>query len=338
MDRDLGGALRLLTETVKSAAGGLGSWGSRPAVLCLSGGGDSSALALAFAPLAGAWPGGVAAAHVAHALRGGESAGDAEAVREICARLGIALRVLDAAVLPGPNLEARAREARYGALRRAFPDALLCTAHHRDDQAETVMLRLLRGAGPRGLGGIARLRDDGIWRPFLGLSRSDLDRACREAGWVPRMDSSNGDRSFLRNRLRLDVLPEWEASEPGIVPALASLGDAAQAAAPWIERALDRLGTAIDLRIDADGFSLDLSAWDRSRGAPGDDPELDLLLERTWTRMGRRPWSAEHRRGLLEDCLGGGGRRRGGQAERASFGGGRLRVEAERDQLSRSFL
>jgi tRNA(Ile)-lysidine synthase len=291
-------------------------------VLCLSGGADSSALALACAPLADAFPGGLSAAHVNHRLRGIESDGDADSVRELCGRLGLALAVLDGPVEPGPNLEARARAVRYGLLRASFPDAILCTAHHRDDQAETVVLRLLRGAGVRGLGGIARWRDDGVWRPLLDHPRDLLERTCREAGWSPRLDGSNADRRIARNFLRHELLPDWERNEPGVGEALARLARSAQELAPHLEGVLDRLAHHLNLQEDRGGFSLDLA-----RREVDDDPHLDLLLERTWTRAGRRPWAREHRQRLLRDAVARRGKRPGGQGEIAVFGGGRLRVE-----------
>ena len=142
-------------------------WKDRPLSLCLSGGVDSSALALLFSrpQLREFFPAGIEALHVRHGLRGAESDGDAQSVRDLCARTNLPLREVVAPVKPGPGLEARARKARYGALREAAPRSILATAHHLDDQAETVVLRLLRGAQARGLAGIRRWREDGIWRP-----------------------------------------------------------------------------------------------------------------------------------------------------------------------------
>lgn len=268
-----------------------------------------------------------------HRLRGAESQGDADSVHELCGKLGIPLRILDAPVPPGPGLEARARKARYGVLREAAPRSILATAHHRDDQAETVVLRLLRGAQVRGLAGILPWREDGIWRPLLRASRSDLERVCREAGWTPRTDSSNTDRAFRRNEIRLDLLPVWEEREPGVVEALADLAQAAGRLAPFLDRALDRLEADRDLRLGANGFSLRLDL----ATAPESDPELLLLLERTWSRLGRRPWARQQLAKLLVDASHpGAGRRQGGQGEVAIWGGGRLGVEGPPDARDRS--
>lgn len=292
---------------------------SMPLGLCLSGGADSCALALCAAEAREAIGTEIVALHARHGLRGSASEGDALSVRELCARLGLPLVEVDAPVEPGPNLESRARDERYRALRGAFP-GLLATAHHRGDQAETVVLRLLRGAGPAGLRGIHALRDDGIWRPFLGQSRRDLEERCREAGWAWRDDSSNRDQRFLRNWIRHAWLPEGGHE---LECALAGVATAAARLAPVFEARMAFLERSASLTCDPSGFRLDLRPW-------SDDPthpELDLLLERAWTCCHRRPWAAQQRRRLLEDTLSmRAGRRRGGQDETAIWGGGTLQV------------
>jgi tRNA(Ile)-lysidine synthetase-like protein len=331
MGGDLPSSADDLTEIVFASRDGIPpGWRERPLALCLSGGVDSSALALIFSDpgLRERFPAGIEAIHVRHGLRAAESEGDARSVRELCARTSLPLREVDALVEPGPGLEARARAARYDALRLAAPKSILATAHHLDDQAETVVLRLLRGAQARGLAGIRPWREDGIWRPLLEVRRSRLDEACRKVGWIPRFDSSNADRAFHRNGIRLDFLPAWESESPGVSRALAGLARSACDLEPFLERALDRLSKTFALRVDETGFALDLSCWPSDRPAPSDDPELDLLLERTWTRVGRRPWATAQRQRLLSDLWAGSvGRRSGGQGEIAHFGGRRLRVE-----------
>jgi tRNA(Ile)-lysidine synthase len=333
MGGSLGPARRFLTETLVASLGSLPGrfCGSRVAV-CLSGGADSCALALAVSDLGRERPEllpGVSALHVRHHLRGSESEGDAASVRELCGLAGLPLRELDAPVEPGPGLEARARVARYGALRREAPGSLLATAHHRDDQAETVVLRLLRGAGPRGLVGIRPIRQDGIWRPLLACGRDVLSEACREADWIPRQDSSNADRTYSRNEIRWGLLPDWEQEQPGTAAALADLARAAWELEPFLERALDRLDGELSVLGDERGFTLDLSRWPVDRPSPETDSEFESTLERAWTRRGRRPWTASHRSRLIADLWQGKtGRRRGGQAEIAHFGGRKLRVES----------
>lgn len=330
MDPHEPSTLERLTQTLLAGRTALPEpWRTAPLGLCLSGGADSCVLAFAvwraFQVAPEAFPGGLVAYHARHALRGSESDGDAASVRELCGRLGIALTELDATVPHGPGLEARARAARYAAIRQAAgPATLLATAHHRDDQTETVLLRLMRGAGPVGLRGVHALRSDGIWRPFLPIPRQDIDQACREAGWTPRQDSSNQDPVYTRNLLRLRLIPSLESDLPGFAERVASLADAAQSLEPFLERALSRLADKIRLRDDEQGFSCDLSLLPD----PASNPELELLLDRTWTRLGRRPWAKAQQTRLLSDAASGTtGRRSGGQGEIAIWGGKQLRIE-----------
>lgn len=164
-----------------------------PVSCAVSGGADSLSL-LVLAAAAGCE---VTAIHVDHGLRPG-SAAEAEVVAEVAARVGARSRAERVMVTPGPNLEARARAARYGALP---PDVL--TGHTADDRAETVLLHLLRGAGPTGLAGIRR----SARRPLLDLRRADTVSLGTELGLVPVDDPSNRDPAFRRNRVRHELLP-----------------------------------------------------------------------------------------------------------------------------------
>jgi len=302
-------------------------WQQTPLGVCLSAGGDSSALAIAAACGLTLAPGRffpeVRLLHVRHALRGEASRGDAQAACELGAQLGLPCELLDAHVETGPGLEARARAARYQALRKGF-SGLLATAHHRGDQAETVLLRILRGAGPIGLRGIATLREDGIWRPFLEEPRAHLRQALAEAGWTPREDESNSDTTFARNLLRHKVLPELEAGETGWEEALSGLARSAEELRPHLAARMEAIALATNFQATPEGFQMDILDWLEAEF----DPELDIFLEQAWTRSGRRPWSREHRTQLVRDVAAGkAGRRRGGQDEMALFGGGRLCVE-----------
>jgi tRNA(Ile)-lysidine synthase len=134
--------------------------------------------------------------HVDHGLRP-EAVADAKVVAASAAQLGAAFRAERAPVEAGPNLEARAREARFSVLP---PDVL--TGHTADDQAETVLLNLLRGAGLDGLGGMGPGR-----HPIIGLRRAETRSLCAEIGLTPVHDASNDDLSFRRNRVRHQLLP-----------------------------------------------------------------------------------------------------------------------------------
>lgn len=179
------------------------------AVTCaVSGGPDSTALLL-LAVAAGCV---AEAVHVDHGLRPG-SADELAVVERTAATLGVPARGVRVTVGPGPNLEARARAARYAVL----PVGVL-TGHTADDQAETVVLNLLRGASTDGLAGMR----PGLAHPLLALRRADTVALCRAAGLATVDDPSNADTSFLRNRVRHELLPLLgDAARRDLVPVLA---------------------------------------------------------------------------------------------------------------------
>ncbi len=159
----------------------------------VSGGPDSTALlvlAVEAGLVATAW-------HVDHGLRSGSSAEGAMVAR-LAAGLGATARCVEAPVDDGPNLEARARDAR----RAAWPPGIL-TGHTADDQAETVLLNLLRGAGVPGAAGIGSPER----RPLLALRRRETRALCEDLGIQPLADPMNDDPRFVRNRIRHEVLP-----------------------------------------------------------------------------------------------------------------------------------
>ena len=189
----------------------------------LSGGADSVALLLLLLD-GGA---NVAAVHVNHGLRGAESDGDESFVRDLCARLNVPLTTFHACPPENPG-EGWARQVRYGFFRQAMQengaDALVL-AHHRDDQAETLLLHLLRGAGLNGLAGMAAdSKMDGmqILRPLLAYSREELRAYLKAKNQSWREDASNGDIRYLRNALRCDVLPLLERLAPGAAERMAN--------------------------------------------------------------------------------------------------------------------
>ncbi|HSP29194.1 MAG TPA: tRNA lysidine(34) synthetase TilS [Ilumatobacteraceae bacterium] len=139
----------------------------------------------------------VAAVHVHHGLRSSAD-DDAELAEAIANRLGAVFRLVRIDIDDGPNLEARARNARRAAL---GPDAM--TGHTADDQAETVLLSLLRGAGATGLGAIG----PGRRHPILALRRSETHALCAELHLTVAEDPSNDDRRFRRNRIRHELMP-----------------------------------------------------------------------------------------------------------------------------------
>jgi tRNA(Ile)-lysidine synthase len=178
-------------------------------LVAVSGGPDSVALLAALLDLnRGSWRIGVG--HVDHRLRGRESSRDRRFVERLAARLGCEVHVTEAALSAGANLEERARDARYRALAEIACQSgyrRIATAHTLDDQAETVVHHLARGAGPGGLGGIARHRDDGVVRPLLDVARGDVLRFLRRRSLAYRVDRTNRSPRFTRNRIRRRVLP-----------------------------------------------------------------------------------------------------------------------------------
>ena len=178
-----------------------------PVVVGCSGGADSLAL-LALAVDAGLAP---IAVHVDHGLRPG-SERDADDVAGAAARLGARFDARRVHVDAGPNLEARARAARYDALETARVQhgaTAVLVAHTADDQAETVLLNLLRGSGSAGLAGMP-VRRGRVVRPLLGTRRADLRAECTRRRLAPVVDPSNEDLAFRRNWIRHEVLPLLE--------------------------------------------------------------------------------------------------------------------------------
>lgn len=179
-----------------------------PVVVACSGGPDSVAL-LVLAAQAGLEP---VAVHVDHGARAG-SAAEAEVVAGFAERLGTGFATETVTVPAGPNFEARAREARYAALERArerIGATAVLVGHSRDDQAETVLLNMLRGAGAAGLAGMPARRGR-IVRPLLDVPRAELAAVCAAQGFCPLQDPMNADPVHRRVWLRREVIPALEA-------------------------------------------------------------------------------------------------------------------------------
>ena len=180
-----------------------------------SGGADSTALLLMLLPDIREGRIEAEAVHVNHGLRGAESDGDEAFCRNLCREEGIPLLVRRAD-LGSRTDEAAAREARYSLFRQRYSEGGfdgLILAHHADDQAETFLMRLLRGAGPDGLACMKEAEENGgmrLLRPMLSLRRDEIRDALREDGISWREDSSNQDNGYLRNRIRNELVPELE--------------------------------------------------------------------------------------------------------------------------------
>jgi tRNA(Ile)-lysidine synthase len=218
-------------------------------VVAFSGGPDSTALLLGMTRLARRRDLRLVAAHLDHGLDGG-SAGRAEAAARIAARLEVpavlARRPVRESRRPGESLEAAARRERYGFLdevRRQTGARYVATAHHRDDQAETALLRLAFGTGVAGLAGIRPVYG-AVVRPLLGppgATRADLEAAVAAAGLVPVEDPTNRHLDAARNRVRHLLLPALSETVPDLSARLAGLAERARRAGGALDRHLERL-------------------------------------------------------------------------------------------------
>lgn len=193
----------------------------------VSGGADSVALLVGLLELREELGIGVAAAHLDHGLRGAESAADRAFVEALARGFGVPC-LAESGTVPAGNLEAEARRVRYAFLERAA-DTLgatrIATGHTRDDQAETVLLRVVRGAGTRGLGGI-RPRRGRIIRPLLRCDRIQVRGFLVDRGLEWRHDLSNFDTTLERTRIRHGFLPALTRElNPRLAASLADLAD-----------------------------------------------------------------------------------------------------------------
>jgi tRNA(Ile)-lysidine synthase len=243
----------------------------------------------------------LAVLHVNHGLRGCESDGDEAYVASLARRLRSPFfcRTLSGRTLRSAGMESWARRERYVFFRETMRSQrydCVATGHTADDQAETVLFRILRGAGLRGLRGILPKRDDGVIRPILDVRREEI------AGWLAsegipfRHDSSNDDRNFQRNSIRLEVLPAMERREPAARQLLCGIAETSQeiwnSAQPrigqWIMSFVKRSADCFAVSREglADGFhaSEGLRMLFDHYGIPTDTPHIEALMENLSSR------------------------------------------------------
>ena len=257
-----------------------------PPALCIafSGGPDSTALLHALAQLPEARERGLRALHVDHGLHA-NSADWAKRCADFCESLAIPWTTLRVQVdhARGEGLEAAARRARYAAFAANLGEGeWLVLSHHRDDQVETVLLKLLRGAGPEGLGGMRTLRPFArgfLWRPLLETPRENLRRYLSENDLSCIDDPANADPRFARNVLRREIMPRmavhWRHADASILHAAQLcraaadyIGNTAQSALANLRREADTLDVTRWLALPEALQAPVLDTWLHARGLP----------------------------------------------------------------------
>lgn len=249
-----------LLETLEAGERSLPAGGL---VVAYSGGLDSTALLHQLASMPAARERGLRAIHIDHGLQA-NSAVWGQHCHSVAAELEVPLQTIAVAVgdTSGIGLEGAARRARHAALQEALQTGeILVFGHHRDDQAETVLLKLMRAAGPQGLGGMRSLRVFGpgfAWRPLLDLPRAALHRYALRHGLAWIEDPSNRDSRFDRNYLRLQLLPALRERWPEADSSLARSAVWAQTAADYIDT---QARLALSMVQGFDPTTLRLPAW-----------------------------------------------------------------------------
>ncbi len=266
------GTMRFVDELEESITG-LGLSGRR-ILIAVSGGLDSTVLADGLVSLAEHRSLGLAIGHVNHGLRGADSDADEAAVAALAAAYDLPFRSqrVDVESLR-KGVASRSRPTRQEAARTLRRDALsrmrtelrahcIATAHHLDDQAETVLMRVLRGCGPDSVGGIREQSADGEWvRPLLSVPREKILGYARARDLTWREDASNADPKYTRNRLRRDCLPVLMRDfNPQLLRAIGDLAEAQRRDSEWLDTLVETEARRRFRRIEA-GLSIEPEGW-----------------------------------------------------------------------------
>ena len=239
-------------------------------IAAVSGGVDSVVLLHALHGFCERWGMKLGAAHLDHGLRGEEGREDAAFVLDFAASLDLPCIAEQADVAAycrkaRCSIEQGAREVRYGFLRRVLADQQadsVATGHTADDQAETVLMRLLRGSGSSGLSAIRPVRDDWIIRPLLDVTAAEIAAYARNHGLSFRVDRTNAAQDVLRNRIRHHLVPLLQREyNPRIVQGLGRLANVARGEAAYLDGVASAFLADHSRLADGKVLHLDLDAW-----------------------------------------------------------------------------
>ena len=217
-------------------------------VLGFSGGPDSLCLLFILNQLQSVFDFRLSALHVNHKIRGKAAEEDAAFAREFCEKLGVPFTLVEADVPKlsrelGKTEEEAGRDVRAEALKKCGADKI-ALAHNRDDQAETVLMRIIRGTGVHGLCAMEYKRADGIIRPLLDAQKSEILKYCEANGLSPRIDATNSETEYTRNKIRLELLPYLKENyNPNMVEALIRLSENASKDDAALSRIADGIQT-----------------------------------------------------------------------------------------------
>ncbi len=207
-------------------------------------------------------------AHFDHGLRPGEDETENSFVESLAAALTLPFETKKADPGMGQksaSIEERARHARYQFLeevKEKFSAQKIATGHNLNDQAETVLMRLLRGSGPSGLAGIPPCRDEKIIRPLIEITRGEIESYLEHKGLTHMTDSSNLQACYLRNKIRLELLPRLREYQPRIVELLGRTADIMRNDEAWLAaQAEEWVGGSTETRVDGEEIRISLSSF-----------------------------------------------------------------------------
>lgn len=279
--------------------------GARVVAAC-SGGPDSLALVDLLVPLCEFRKCRLFVAHVDHCMRGAAAEADAAFVEAFCAERGLPffggkIDVPAQQSASGGSLESVARDCRYRFLRqvaRKVGGAVVATGHHKDDQAETLLLHLLRGSGSQGLGGI-RPRQGDLIRPLLCLTRQEIEDYCKDKVLNPCVDETNSVLDFRRNRLRHETMPRLRDDfNPSLTETLCRTAEILSAESDFLDQQASEVWEAL-VQKETQGFSLKTDSWRQVHAAL----QRRLLLSLLYQLKGEKKGFSFHHIDIINEFL-----------------------------------